>query len=81
LDSSTPPAIAQGYLWHCDCSEAVSGETTMPKETDRTTSELHNDSETQKKVNQRLNRLANKAAAQGEDEEQRYDQDHGIFTK
>jgi hypothetical protein len=55
---------------------------TMLNETDRSTPELQNDSvEAQKRAHERLNRLANKAAKQGEEEEQRYDEEHGIFTK
>jgi hypothetical protein len=54
----------------------------MPNETDRSTPELHNDStEAQKKVHERLKRIANKAADKAEEEEQRYDEEHGIFTK
>ena len=54
----------------------------MLNETDRSTPEPHNDStEAQKRAHERLNRLANKVAKQGEEEEQRYDEEHGIFTK
>jgi hypothetical protein len=54
----------------------------MLNETDRSTPEPHNDStEAQKKAHERLNRIANKAAKQAEEEEQRYDEEHGIFTK
>jgi hypothetical protein len=55
----------------------------MPNETDRsTTPELQSGStDAQKAVHERLNRMANKAAEQAEAREQRYDEEHGIFTK
>jgi hypothetical protein len=54
----------------------------MPNETDRsTTPEQNGSTDAQKAVHERLNRMANKAAEQAEAREQRYDQEHGIFTK
>jgi hypothetical protein len=56
---------------------------TMPNEADGSnTPEPQNDSaEARKKLHERLNRIANKTAKQGEEEEERYDEDHSIFTK
>jgi hypothetical protein len=66
-------AIAPGQ-----CQEEI----TMLNEDRSNTPELHNNStEAQKTVHERLNRIANKAAEQAEDTEQRYDEEHGIFTK
>jgi hypothetical protein len=55
----------------------------MPNEADGSnTPEPQNDSaEARKKLHERLNRIANKTAKQGEEEEERYDEDHSIFTK
>jgi len=55
----------------------------MPNEADGSnTPETQNDSaEARKKLHERLNRIANKTAKQGEEEEERYDEDHSIFTK
>jgi hypothetical protein len=55
----------------------------MPEETDRTaTPELRDDSsDNQKTVQEKLDHIAEKAARRAGNREQRYDGEHGIFTK
>lgn len=55
----------------------------MPEETDRSAiPELRDDSsDNQKTVEEKLDRIAEKAARRAGNREQRYDGEHGIFTK
>jgi hypothetical protein len=56
---------------------------TMPNKTDSPdTQKLQEDSaDAQKAVQEKLDRIADKAAKRGEKREQRYDEEHGIFTR
>lgn len=40
-----------------------------------------NSTDAEKATQEKLNRIADKAAKQGEKREQRFDEEHGIFTK
>jgi hypothetical protein len=55
----------------------------MSIKTDRSdTSKLQpNSTDAQKAVQEKLDRIADKAAKRGEKREQRYDEEHGIFTR
>jgi hypothetical protein len=55
----------------------------MPNKTDSPdTPKLQEDSaDAQKAVQEKLDRIADKAAKRGEKREQRYDEEHGIFTR
>lgn len=55
----------------------------MSNETDRSDkpNPQDNSADARKAVQEKLDRIADKAAKRGEKREQRYDGEHGIFTK
>jgi hypothetical protein len=75
--SSPKPALALQLL------QVIEEETTMSNETDRSDKPnlQDNSADEQKAAQEKVDCIADKAAKRGEKREQRYDEEHGIFTK
>jgi hypothetical protein len=70
-------------LWHTDCTGAIKEEIVMPNEADNSNTPKTQDDNTefQQSVQEKLSRIAKRAAKRAGTTEQRYDEEHGIFTK